>query len=498
MTNLLMLLPTTSSAGPKAEHVRTMLDASHATLASFQIPAITESGDSLDKDQFESFQYQHGIDLLQVGEGFRLREVILLKLPRRSMLSFCMIHLWSWPDSTFDIGSVRIPWEKEPDPRDNPLGRNPGNIWSFSEPLSDRIKGFQTKFMESGPSESVSQGRIDIAALERLIKCHTEKGDTVYIWGDAGDHEIISRSAALLSRRYAAIPSGAPDQFQGHLRPMLDSPIQSPVLRPERPSLPRGGETKHPPAEYYITDCRFGLEHIRFPPIDDVVTSPPYNIGYRPFNVPKLNQRTRILQTPGRKGYDDEMPAAAYNQLIQSTFHLIDKRLGQDSADVFVNLKNDYGDSECNPPFWIISLVPREWAFSDLLVWRYDISYDPAKAKYKPYYEWIFRFTKGEIHRRPRHRYLRDFYLPILKGNSVERRDLVSPAVYPKELVRECLSECRHTGLVLDPFLGSGTTIAASWELHRPSIGFEINEGYVHDIDLRLRRARRLANSHRS
>jgi DNA modification methylase len=42
---------------------------------------------------------------------------------------------------------------------------------------------------------------------------------------------------------------------------------------------------------------------------------------------------------------------------------------------------------------------------------------------------------------------------------------------------------CSNRGdVVLDPFLGSGTTAAVARRLGRYVIGFEINEGYLSDV----------------
>jgi DNA modification methylase len=44
----------------------------------------------------------------------------------------------------------------------------------------------------------------------------------------------------------------------------------------------------------------------------------------------------------------------------------------------------------------------------------------------------------------------------------------------------------RPSGLVLDPFMGSGTTAEAALRLGRSAIGFEVNPGYVAIAEKRL------------
>lgn len=60
-------------------------------------------------------------------------------------------------------------------------------------------------------------------------------------------------------------------------------------------------------------------------------------------------------------------------------------------------------------------------------------------------------------------------------------------ATYPKELIRPCiLAGCPIDGIVLDPFMGSGTTAAAAIMLQRNYTGFELNKDYFDIIKQKL------------
>jgi adenine-specific DNA-methyltransferase len=57
------------------------------------------------------------------------------------------------------------------------------------------------------------------------------------------------------------------------------------------------------------------------------------------------------------------------------------------------------------------------------------------------------------------------------------------PAQFPEAVVERIILACSNRGdVVLDPFLGSGTTAAVARRLGRYLIGFEINEGYLSDV----------------
>lgn len=53
-------------------------------------------------------------------------------------------------------------------------------------------------------------------------------------------------------------------------------------------------------------------------------------------------------------------------------------------------------------------------------------------------------------------------------------------ATFPREIPRRCiLAGCPQGGVVLDPFLGSGTTVAVAIQLGRHGIGIELNPEYA-------------------
>jgi len=65
-------------------------------------------------------------------------------------------------------------------------------------------------------------------------------------------------------------------------------------------------------------------------------------------------------------------------------------------------------------------------------------------------------------------------------------------ATYPEKLVEPCiLSGCPQGGVVLDPFMGSGTTGAVASKLGRKSIGIELNPEYLEIAKRRITEANR-------
>jgi DNA modification methylase len=66
-----------------------------------------------------------------------------------------------------------------------------------------------------------------------------------------------------------------------------------------------------------------------------------------------------------------------------------------------------------------------------------------------------------------------------------KREQRFHPTQKPIELMKWCIGFIPNTGTVLDPYMGSGTTIAACAGLGRAAIGIEIDEGY---FDIAVRR----------
>lgn len=60
-------------------------------------------------------------------------------------------------------------------------------------------------------------------------------------------------------------------------------------------------------------------------------------------------------------------------------------------------------------------------------------------------------------------------------------------AVYPEELIRPCiLAGCPKGGIVLDPFMGSGTTARVARKYGRNFIGYELNPDYIKIINRKI------------
>ncbi len=72
-----------------------------------------------------------------------------------------------------------------------------------------------------------------------------------------------------------------------------------------------------------------------------------------------------------------------------------------------------------------------------------------------------------------------------------EKRDIrkknLHPAAFPISLAKKVVELFTHEGeLVLDPFVGSGTTLVAAQDLNRNAVGFDLQESYINLCSKRL------------
>ncbi len=473
------------------------------TVVSAQVPTYSpESG--MVREEWAGAHHQHGVDLARLDNDLSLRDVVLVTIPEPSTSRLGLLHVWTSPKSTYEIDEVRIPWDEvkatlgklgEPtagwkrDPRNNPQGKNPTNFWFFSKFPSNMMQ-VMTLMDASGTAPGAAEeptalsSGIELDAFRRIMLAHSKEMDTILVWADDDDYGLLSDLLSSLNRTPERIHPGECDEFVPipiikEKLPVEDSGQTDPIVVHKSD---RSGHRVTVTAK--IQDCRAGIMEIPGNPISHVVTSPPYNIGYEPFNDPRPNSSGKLV-APVREGYDDDLSPEQYASLLESCFEVIDAKADPDAFEFYLNIKSNYSGGSCDLPFYILELMPERWRLLDVLIWRYDISFDPGRGKYKPLYEWVIRVGYGNVDL-PELGML-DWYIPILKGNSKERKGLLHPAMFPCELVERCLRESnRPASLVLDPFLGSGTTLRSCLVVGVDGIGFELEARFLPDINMRL------------
>ena len=187
----------------------------------------------------------------------------------------------------------------------------------------------------------------------------------------------------------------------------------------------------------YHGDCREILPSL--PKIDLVLTDPPYGVSW----VPRVN----AIATFGDNQPFEPAPflSVCNFHLFWGAIHFSDKLPSSEAW--FVWLKQPPTFDNCRKTY-----APCDMAWSDF----------GGKPRIK-HHTWDGNFREGE-----------------------DAGKALHPSQKPIEIMRWCVGDA-PIGLILDPFMGSGTTLRAAKDLGRKAIGIEIEEKYCEIAANRLR-----------
>lgn len=110
------------------------------------------------------------------------------------------------------------------------------------------------------------------------------------------------------------------------------------------------------------------------------------------------------------------------------------------------------------------------WTWRGVLVWDKGVG-RPMKGRFRNHLEYIVWGSHGAMPE------AEDVYPSTLLRHAPPGTDRVHVTQKPETLLRELLSVA-PVGTVLDPFMGSGTTLRAAKDLGRKAIGIEVEERY--------------------
>ena len=211
--------------------------------------------------------------------------------------------------------------------------------------------------------------------------------------------------------------------------------------------------------------------------VDLIITSPPYDVDIKYLN------------------YDDNVP---YDQYLDFTRKWLSKvrDLAKTDGRLCLNVPLDKNKGGQQSVCADVTAIAKEvgWKYHSTIIWNeQNISRRTAWGSWMsasaPYViapvEAILVMYKDrwEKTQRGKSDVTRDEFIEWTNGVwnfSGESKSRVGhPAPFPIELPKRCIKLFSYLGdLVLDPFLGSGTTVVACLDMDRAGIGVEINEAY--------------------
>ncbi len=207
----------------------------------------------------------------------------------------------------------------------------------------------------------------------------------------------------------------------------------------------------------YNEDCLEGIQKIASASIDTIITDPPYFIG---------------MTHNGKKGnYNDLIIMKPFFDSLFSEFSRVIKENGK--VYIFCDWRT-YA--------FYYPLLLKHISVRNMLVW--DKISGPGSS-YALTHELILFAEKDT---------------PCMKGSNIFRipgfsagakktnGEMLHPTQKPVEVIEKLITDSTKEGdLVLDCFMGSGTTAVAAKKLNRNFIGFEIQEKYITISENRLK-----------
>lgn len=209
----------------------------------------------------------------------------------------------------------------------------------------------------------------------------------------------------------------------------------------------------------YNMDCVNGMKLLNDESIDLVLTDPPYNIGLK------------------YDKYNDNMSEKQFWQWMQDVFKEIYRVLKPKSHLTFTCAQKQ---------IWVYKpmLESTGFVFRHLGIWhnpgRKAGSY-PGQWPYS--WEAILDFTKGEFRKLNNNNCVGFMDVWVEKPPNDTKHPARRPLNCWMDLIKLLSNE---NDIVLDPFMGSGTTAICCKKTNRQFIGFEISEDYCLEANQRL------------
>jgi site-specific DNA-methyltransferase (adenine-specific) len=129
-----------------------------------------------------------------------------------------------------------------------------------------------------------------------------------------------------------------------------------------------------------------------------------------------------------------------------------------------------------------LEMQSRGWTLRSDIIWNRCNAFAEPTARDRPHrqYEHLFMFTKTRFYSFDRTALPEEdvWNIPIERSVRIDHN-----AAFPSELVKRCIESASPVGgKVLDPFVGSGTTLDVAMQLGRNACGIDMSANYIKEI----------------
>lgn len=429
------------------------------------INEITSNIDNLTKDGsifcIVKTQYKDGIvdkdfmDLIEYGTSLKLYYINTIVIPDYTdMLDNVLYCVWFTKDKKnyyFNKDSIReksiwkdVEWGKR-EKNYNSKGKDPGNVWIPTE--------------DDGKANIVNHillSRNEI--LDRLLSTTLLENDKYLLINDEKTnykYKNFQYDVKTISNKYFDIDFG---KF------VLESA-----------------------SEEYKGKVIFGtsenMDKIKENSVDLIVTSPPY------WDLKNYYKKNQI----GQESYE------IYSDRMYSVWkQCFNKLKNNGSIWININIRTRNGNPILLPKLFVNQCNKIGFKYRGILIWHKSSGIPTTPRNLSDHHEYVLIFTKSNNSKIDINRFRQYcdyknenishklFWNINRKAGSVGK-NTIHPAIFPTELINRInIISTEISNLVVDPFLGSGTSLIASLNNKRSFIGYEFNEGFKELMDCRF------------
>lgn len=322
----------------------------------------------------------------------------------------------------------------------NPKGKDPGNVWI---PTKDDGKAHITDHILLSLSD----------VINRLHSCSAQKDlRTLYVTSKGIDKLGL---------------------IDGIHTEQLSSPDVVTASKHYRPNHPQTSQQKQVNGTVVFGTSE-RMTKIPNGSVNVVVTSPPY------WDLKDYFKEGQI----GQESYQTYL-----NRLYKVWNGCYDKLSEDGSLWLNINIRTKNGSVILIPRDFVLQCKKIGFHYKGVLIWHKSSGIPTHDKNIVDRHEYVLVFSKSEkLNINSRICDFSDYKNEKINGGlfwNINRKagsvgkQFIHPAIYPNDLVSRIIqvTTCEND-MILDPFLGSGTTLIAAIKEGRNCIGYEYNEGF--------------------
>ncbi len=217
--------------------------------------------------------------------------------------------------------------------------------------------------------------------------------------------------------------------------------------------------------------------------IDLIVTSPPYNLKNSTGNGMTNGSGGKWPHAKLMKGYEshsDDMPHEEYVKWQRDCLTAMMRVIREDGA-IFYNHKRRVQGGLLQDR----TDITQDFPVRQIIIWKRAGGINFNAGYFLPTYEVIYLICKPGFRLAPKANAQGDVW------SIPQEDDNPHPAPFPVELAQRCI-QSTTAQIILDPFMGSGTTAIAAEMCRRDWIGLEVSKDYCQMARERIQANRRL------